>query len=138
MFFTQKFSIFSICSLLFLNSLASANSAYLIFNGMSGQFSVLPIYKLLVSAMVCCFGGYLIYMICSRSLFAFKFCFWFSLLQLLTLENDFLAIGLNFKTKVGAVFEFNGLVVSLNVLALLVFIMTIKLKVLSKEGQIKS
>jgi len=75
--------------------------------------------KAIISGFMLLTNAYLIISLHKREMIALKLCFWFCLLQVITIESESFAIGLNYGAKIGAVFEIGIAIVTVNILALL-------------------
>ena len=75
--------------------------------------------KVLASALVILTSAYLIFHTYKKEMKAVKLCFWFCLLQIITVESESVTIGLSYGAKVGAVFELGEAIITINILALL-------------------
>ncbi len=72
-------------------------------------------------------NAYLVFHIYKREMIALKLCFWFSLLNVITIESESLFIGLNYGAKIGAVFEVGVAIITVNILALLTLFLAVRI-----------
>lgn len=119
MFQSFNKSTITICCFLGINILLAAASIFVLITkidvGLHGS-----IYgKILASGLVILASTYLIFHIYKKEMKAVKLCFWFSLLQIITVESELVTIGLSYGAKVGAVFEIGEAIITINILALL-------------------
>jgi|GEM_PF-1164881 len=112
-----------VCCLLAINALVAAISIFLL---LTKQGAGLPLdndIKTLLSGFVLLAASYLIFGLFKKEIKALKACYWFCLLQLITIENDNLILGLTFGAKVGAVWQLGQTLVTLNLLPLLTLLL---------------
>ncbi len=119
MFKSYNKSTITVCCFLTVNCLMAAISIYLLLFNQDGVLHFSNYGKAIISGFMVLANAYLIFYLHKREMIALKLCFWFCLLQIITIESESLAIGLNYGVKIGAVFEIGVAIVSINILALL-------------------
>jgi len=112
-------STITVCCFLGLNCFMAVMSIYLVLFNQDSVLHISNYGKAIISGFMVLANGYLIFYLHKREMMALKLCFWFCLLQIVTIESESLAIGLNYGVKIGAVFEIGVATVSINFLALL-------------------
>jgi hypothetical protein len=110
-----------------VNLLVAVTSIFLLLTNQDIGLQVSNYGKVVVSVFVVLASAYLIFHIYKKEMRALKLCFWFCLLQIITIESESLTIGLSYGAKVGAVFEIGLAIVTINVLALLILLFTGKI-----------
>lgn len=96
----------------------TAASIFLLITNQSVGFHASIYGKILALGFVILASGYLIFYIYKKELKAIKLCFWFCLLQIITIESESLTIGLSYGVKVAAIFEIGEAIITINILAL--------------------
>ena len=94
-------------------------SIFLLLTGESTGLYAANYGKAIITALVIFASSYLIFHLYKKRIRALKLCFWFCILQIVTIESELLAIGLNYGAKIGAVLEIGNAIVTINILALL-------------------
>jgi len=90
----------------------------------SGELNTFNYGKAVISGFVLFISAYLGFYLYKKEMKALKLCFWFCLLQIITIESETVSIGLNYGAKIGAVFEVDVAIVTINILALLTLLFT--------------
>ena len=109
----------TICCLLCINILLAAVSIFVLITNQDVGLQASIYGKVLASALVILTSAYLIFHTYKKEMKAVKLCFWFCLLQIITVESESVTIGLSYGAKVGAVFELGEAIITINILALL-------------------
>ena len=112
-------STMTICCLLCINILLAAVSIFVLITNQDVGLQASIYGKVLASALVILTSTYLIFHTYKKEMKAVKLCFWFCLLQIITVESESVTIGLSYGAKVGAVFELGEAIITINILALL-------------------
>lgn len=119
MFQSFNKSTMTICCLLCINILLAAVSIFVLITNQDVGLQASIYGKVLASALVILTSAYLIFHTYKKEMKAVKLCFWFCLLQIITVESESVTIGLSYGAKVGAVFELGEAIITINILALL-------------------
>ena len=119
MFQSFNKSTMTICCLLCINILLAAVSIFVLITNQDVGLQASNYGKVLASALVILTSAYLIFHTYKKEMKAVKLCFWFCLLQIITVESESVTIGFSYGAKVGAVFELGEAIVTINILALL-------------------
>lgn len=119
MFQSFNKSTITICCLLCINILLAAVSIFVFITNQDLGLYASFYGKVLASSLVIFASAYLLFQIYTKDMKAIKLCFWFCLLQIITVESESLTIGLSYGAKVGAIFEVGEAVITINILALL-------------------
>ena len=119
MFQSFNKSTMTICCLLCINILLAAVSIFVLITNQDVGLQASIYGKVLASALVILTSTYLIFHTYKKEMKAVKLCFWFCLLQIITVESESVTIGLSYGAKVGAVFELGEAIITINILALL-------------------
>ncbi len=119
MFESFNKSTITICCFLGVNILVSTISVFLLLTNESLGLHVSNYGNAIISVFVVLASIYLIIHLHKKEIKALKLCFWFCLLQVVTIESELLTIGLSYGVKIGAVWEIGTAIVTINILALL-------------------
>ena len=117
-----------VCCLLTINALMAAISIFLLLTSQGSGQQFDNYIKALLSGVVLLAASYLIFRLHKKEIKALKLCYWFCLLQLITIENDNLMLGLTFGAKIGAVWQPGQTLVTLNLLALLTLLLVSRIQ----------
>jgi len=114
----NKYSVTVLC-LLAIGCLLAITSLIYILPGEFEAGQALTYWKGIATFCVVLVNIYLIASLYKRNQNVLNICLWVSILQMITIESENIAIGLTFGAKAGAVFEFDTTLVSLNLLPIL-------------------
>lgn len=104
---------------LVFNFLATALSIYLEFSNYINNSLTLSYSQVIFSIFILWLCIYLMLQLRRVNMKILNLCFWFCLLQTVTIKNDIFTFSLNYGAKVGAAFEIGNTVITINFLALL-------------------
>ena len=119
MFQSFSKSTITICCFLAINIMLAASSIFVLITNQGLGLHASAYGKVLASSLVIFTSAYLLFQIYTKDMKAIKLCFWFCLLQIITVESESLTIGLSYGAKVGAIFELGEAIITINILALL-------------------